>query len=88
MLRGAWYHNSIVETSLHPLTDITQIIAKTFGDETLVPVENDIKVFEHQILINFPIMEHKRGTLVWTTTNNSTKFRGFINGAIHSGKKK
>lgn len=84
-MNGAWYHNSICETSQYPLADITQILSKTFGPDVLIPVENETKVFEHQILINFPTMETNRGTIVWATTNNATRFRGFINGAIHSG---
>lgn len=86
VLTGAWYHNSITKTSQFPLADITQMLAKILGaDDVLLPVENETKVFEHQILIDFPKTEINRGPVVWATTNNSTRFRGFINGSIYSG---
>lgn len=85
VLSGALYHNSISEISQYPIAVITQLLAKNFGADVLLPAESEAKVFEHQILIDFPMTEENRGTIVWATTNNSTIFRGFINGAVHSG---
>uniref|UniRef100_A0A336MFG8 Amine oxidase n=1 Tax=Culicoides sonorensis TaxID=179676 RepID=A0A336MFG8_CULSO len=86
ILTGALYHNSISETSKYPLTDILQLMSQKFGIHSLLmPVENEVKIFEQHILIDFPRTESSRGTIVWATTNSSQKFRGFINGAIHSG---